>query len=64
MKPGSLAAAALLLLSLSGPTHAQDPPPLVGKPAPAFGLPTLDGGHVDLADQRGRIVVLHFGTGW
>ncbi len=55
--------AALLLFTVAPSIHAQDPP-LLGKAAPEFDLPTLDGGQIDLTDLRGRIVVLHFGTGW
>lgn len=32
----------------------------VGDPAPALSLPTADGGTVDLADLRGRSVVVYF----
>ncbi|HEX6947179.1 MAG TPA: redoxin domain-containing protein [Acidimicrobiia bacterium] len=39
--------------------------PLIGKPAPGFELPTLDGGGpVSLADLRGQIVVVNFFASW
>jgi thiol-disulfide isomerase/thioredoxin/outer membrane lipoprotein-sorting protein len=37
---------------------------LVGKPAPAFELPTLAGSPFKLADQQGKIVVLDFWATW
>ena len=37
---------------------------LLGKPAPAFELPTLDGGTVDSADWRGEVVVVNFWASW
>ena len=37
---------------------------LLGKPAPAFRLPTLDGGTVDSAAWRGQIVVVNFWASW
>ena len=37
---------------------------LVGKPAPTFEAPLLDGGTFKLADQKGKIVVLDFWATW
>ena len=34
------------------------------KPAPAFGLPRLDGRQTTLAEQRGRPVLLYFWATW
>ncbi|HVS15894.1 MAG TPA: hypothetical protein VMV46_18375 [Thermoanaerobaculia bacterium] len=57
--------APLLLLALAqAPSPAVAAEPLIGAPAPAFDLPTLDGDRVALADLRGQLVVLHFGAGW
>lgn len=39
-------------------------PSLTGVEAPGFDLPSLDGDPVNLADLRGKLVVLHFGAGW
>jgi len=38
--------------------------PKVRKPAPEFSLPKLDGGHISLADARGKLVLLHFWATW
>lgn len=56
--------AALLALLLSAAIAIPSDQPLLGEPAPDFELPTLDGERVHLEDLRGRVVVLHFGTGW
>ena len=37
---------------------------LLGKPAPVFQLPTLDGATVDSADWRGEVVVVNFWASW
>jgi cytochrome c biogenesis protein CcmG/thiol:disulfide interchange protein DsbE len=38
--------------------------PLLDAPAPAFELPTLDGGQAALADYRGRPVIVNFWASW
>lgn len=38
--------------------------PLAGHAAPAFTLPTLDGGQLGLADLAGRAVFLYFWATW
>lgn len=58
-------ACVLFLLALAwAPCGAAADGPVVGSPAPPFDLPSLDGEQVSLADLRGKLVVLHFGTGW
>src|SRR5581483_6102820 len=45
-------------------TH-QTPPPKIGRPAPAFSLPRLEGhGKLSLASFRGKTVVLNFFASW
>lgn len=38
--------------------------PMIGQTAPPFDLAEVGGENIDLADLRGRFVVIHFGTSW
>ncbi|MBI2061586.1 MAG: redoxin domain-containing protein [Nitrospirae bacterium] len=40
------------------------PTPLIGQPAPAFTLMSLDGKEISLSDYAGRAVVLNFWSSW
>src|SRR5919106_3328752 len=40
------------------------PTPLIGKEAPLFALELFDGGTFQLADQRGKVVVLNVWASW
>lgn len=65
---GSLLAAvagllAILTVSVGRPVGPVDTP-IVGQPAPAFELETLDGDRLSLADLRGAPVVLNFWASW
>lgn len=60
---GVAALVALLTVSVGRPAGAVDTP-IVGRPAPAFDLQTLDGGRLSLADLRGSPVVLNFWASW
>jgi cytochrome c biogenesis protein CcmG, thiol:disulfide interchange protein DsbE len=54
--------AALMLLAAALPLHANDL--VIGKPAPAVTLNTLDGKHIALGDLRGKVVILTFWATW
>lgn len=60
---GLAAVLALLTINVAGPGTAVDTP-IVGRPAPAFDLETLDGGRLSLADMRGSPVVVNFWASW
>jgi peroxiredoxin len=64
-----LALLALVVIAVAGAAYYwlfQRPPavPLVGRPAPAFQLPTLDGRPASLTDFRGRPVIVNFWATW
>jgi peroxiredoxin len=44
--------------------RAQEPRSLVGRRAPEFSLDDLHGTHVDLARDRGKVVLLNFWATW
>jgi len=62
----AVGAAAVLLLSLAwGLQHAAlASPQLLGGPAPNLAIKTLDGTQIDVAEERGRPVVLNFWASW
>ena len=60
---GVAALVALLTVSVGRPGGAVNTP-IVGRPAPAFDLQTLDGRRLSLADLRGSPVVLNFWASW
>ncbi|MGH9030515.1 MAG: TlpA family protein disulfide reductase [Acidimicrobiia bacterium] len=53
---------------VAGQRLGQDPTvvrsPLLGKPAPTFTLPSLEGGEVSDADYAGRLYVVNFWASW
>jgi peroxiredoxin len=68
--PGSVVAAAVLLLALTGCSHSPQPEKQASKgqakrkPAPDFILRDVDGKTVRLSDYRGKVVLLNFWATW
>lgn len=60
---GVAALVAFLTVSVGRPAGPVDTP-IVGRPAPAFDLQTLDGRRISLAELRGSPVVLNFWASW
>lgn len=60
---GVAAIVAFLTVSVGRPAGPVDTP-IVGRPAPAFDLQTLDGQRVSLANLRGSPIVLNFWASW
>ena len=60
---GVTALIAVLTINIAKPSSAVDTP-IVGRPAPAFDLQTLDGKRLSLGDLRGSAVVLNFWASW
>jgi len=60
MKALAFSLIAMALASPAALAADQPPPPLVGKPAPAFTLPSQEGARVSLDEFRGKWVVLYF----
>jgi cytochrome c biogenesis protein CcmG/thiol:disulfide interchange protein DsbE len=60
---GVAALVAFLTVSVGRPVGPVDTP-IVGRPAPAFDLQTLEGGRISLAELRGSPVVLNFWASW
>ena len=55
----------LIVLAVLPPGgHAQPDVSLIGRHAPVFSLPSLDGSPVSLASARGRVVLLNFWATW
>jgi thiol-disulfide isomerase/thioredoxin len=52
------------LVSAGDDANRPDPKSLVGKPAPAFSMETLDGKTFDIASQKGNVVIIDFWASW
>ena len=60
----TLVAGAVLVGVMNCAGRAQEPRSLVGRRAPEFSLDDLHGTHVDLARDRGKVVLLNFWATW
>ncbi len=56
--------AAALLVAAAVLVGCSSPVARTGQPAPSLAGETLDGGHLDLADLRGRPVIVNFWASW
>jgi thiol-disulfide isomerase/thioredoxin len=63
-RAAGVAAAALAALLLAPASRGAEPPAKIGAPAPALGMPDLDGAKLDLAALRGKVVVVDFWATW
>lgn len=63
-KSSRLVASSLVWMLISAVVATAADHPMMGQPAPAFDLVSLDGDRVSSQDYRGRFIVLHFGAGW
>jgi cytochrome c biogenesis protein CcmG/thiol:disulfide interchange protein DsbE len=59
-----LVCALIASVSACSPLSARRVSPSLGMAAPDFTLPKLDGGTVQLAGQRGRVVIVNFWASW
>ncbi len=72
MKKSNLAIIFLLIVALAAAygyrRYTQRPPSftkgMVGRDAPSFNLPASKGGQINLADYRGKLVLLNFWASW
>lgn len=59
-----VAAFAVVLVTRTPAATRSVESPLIGKPAPALDAPTVDGGRVNIADFRGRWVLVNYFATW
>ncbi len=60
----AIAAAFLIGLLLMPARHRESTEVAIGRPAPTFAAPTIDGGRLQLADLRGHPVLVNFWGSW
>ncbi|KAA6464530.1 TlpA family protein disulfide reductase [Acidobacteria bacterium AB60] len=63
-KPPRVLALLLALVMLAAASAQSDPAGLLHRPAPRFQRTSLEGRRVDLADYRGKVVLLTFWATW
>ncbi len=61
---GWLLLGALFTAVAIAPQTKQKAHPLIGKPAPPFTLPTVEGKKLSLSELKGKVVLLNFFSHW
>jgi peroxiredoxin len=64
MKHAFLFIGFMLIVCTGTVLYGQTGQPMIGQPAPAFELKSLEGNKYSLAQMKGKLVMIHFATTW